>query len=114
MCANLMRILLIASMGISGCSSTAINPHTVNSESPKPFSQITYPQIEETYIAGSRNHDHYANLDRQPMKSNATNNVSVNPSFMPIDYLIVVIIICTIELMLTDECILPSHEVRNR
>lgn len=106
MCNKLVSILLITSIGLAGCSSTATTRYPVNSQPITLSSQTTYPQIEETVITN------FSDVRRQTTQSTTQKHVRIRRSPDPLDYIIAAVVICTIELILLDECEWPDYEFR--
>lgn len=106
---NLVKILLVISIGLSGCASTAKKPHRINPEQAKRSSQT--PQIEETLITDLRMSKQRAELERQTTQSTAKKHVPLSPYSTLMNYVIVITVLCVIELMLTDSCTSPHYHV---
>jgi hypothetical protein len=111
MCNKLVSILLIACIGLAGCSSTAKNRHRINPQQTRLSSHTTSPQIEETLITDLRMSKQTAELERQTTQSTTKRHVSFKPSSTLMDYVIVTTVLCIIELMLTDQCTSPYYHV---
>ncbi len=113
---NLVSILLIACIALAGCSSTASTRHKLNSGQPIPSSQITHLEIEEIYVTDrslftdSRKDNRHIKSDRRAIQS-TTKHPSLRASSDPLEYFIAAMVICTIELILLDECMLPHFGV---
>ncbi|MES2672643.1 MAG: hypothetical protein V4660_00315 [Pseudomonadota bacterium] len=112
---TLIRILLIACIGLAGCSSTASTRLKVNPGELKP-SQTTNLEIEEIYITDrslltdSSKGIRHIDPDRRAIQSTAK-HPSIRASSDPLNYFIAAMVICTIELILLDECMLPHFGV---